>query len=107
MGTNDYSVSYMADAPNGQTKIECHAPITFYPDPRFHPTQKPIELYKWLLSRFAKDGDTILDTHLGSGSIAIACHDLGFKLTGIEIDEDYYNKAVECIRRHQQQLTLF
>lgn len=74
---------------------------------KIHPTQKPIELYKWLLSRYAKEGDTILDTHLGSGSIAIAAHDLGFKLTGIEIDEDYYNKAVERIKRYQQQLTLF
>lgn len=92
---------------NGNAKVfEC-APQGKTTDPRFHPTQKPIELYKWVISRFAKEGDTILDTHLGSGSIAIAAHDLGFKLTGIEIDEDYYNKAVERIRRHQQQLTLF
>lgn len=74
---------------------------------RIHATQKPTELYRWLLSNYANEGDTILDTHLGSGSIAIAAHDLGFKLTGIEIDEEYYNKAVSRIKRHQQQLRLF
>lgn len=74
---------------------------------RIHPTQKPVELYKWLLAHYAKPGDCILDTHLGSGSIAIACHDGGFELTGIEIDKYYFDKAVERIKTHQQQLSLF
>jgi site-specific DNA-methyltransferase (adenine-specific) len=70
---------------------------------KLHPTQKPVALYKWLLSNYAKEGDTILDTHLGSGSIAIACHDLGFDLTGYELDEDYFNSASERLRIHQSQ----
>lgn len=67
---------------------------------RIHPTQKPISLYKWLLDRYAKPGDKILDTHLGSGSIAIACHDYGFELTACELDEDYYKASVERVKRH-------
>jgi len=63
-------------------------------DGRIHPTQKPIQLYQWLLKNYAKKGDSILDTHLGSGSIAIACHDMHFDLTGYELDEYYYNGAV-------------
>lgn len=73
---------------------------------KFHPTQKPVELYKWLLYNYAKEGDKILDTHLGSGSIAIACHDYGYNLTGIELDTHYFDKAVERIRRHQRQLII-
>lgn len=57
---------------------------------RFHPTQKPVALYRWLLHNYAKPGDKILDTHLGSGSIAIACHEKGFDLTGSELDPDYF-----------------
>ena len=57
---------------------------------RFHPTQKPVALYRWLLHNYAKPGDKILDTHLGSGSIAIACHEKGFHLTGSELDPDYF-----------------
>jgi site-specific DNA-methyltransferase (adenine-specific) len=70
---------------------------------RIHPTQKPVALYKWLLARYAKTGWKILDTHLGSGSIAIACHDLGFDLTACEIDKDYYSAAMERIREYQRQ----
>jgi len=71
-----------------------------------HPTQKPVQLYKWLLHTYAKGGDKILDTHLGSGSIAIACHDYGYDLTATEIDEDYYNAAVKRYNKHKSQLTL-
>ena len=71
-----------------------------------HPTQKPIALYKWLLHNYAKPGQTILDTHLGSGSIAIACHDYGYDLTGYEIDKDYFNSASKRLKQHQSQLTL-
>ena len=74
---------------------------------RFHPTQKPIRLYEWLLMNYAKKKDKILDTHLGSGSIAIACHNLGYDLTGYEIDTDYYNSALKRYKEHIKQLTLF
>jgi len=74
---------------------------------RIHPTQKPIELYKWLLDKYAKQGDKILDTHLGSGSIAIACHDYDFEFTACELDKDYYDKAIERIKNHVSQQKLF
>jgi site-specific DNA-methyltransferase (adenine-specific) len=74
---------------------------------KFHPTQKPVALYKWLLDKYAKQGDKILDTHLGSGSIAIACHDYGFDLICCELDLEYYNKAVERIKNHVAQQKLF
>ena len=73
---------------------------------RIHPTEKPIELYKWLLSNYAKQGYKILDTHGGSFSHAIACHDLGFSLTIIEKDEDYFNDAVKRLKWHQRQQIL-
>ena len=72
-----------------------------------HPTQKPIKLYKWLLDKYAKQGDKILDTHLGSGSIAIACHDYGFDLTACELDKEYFDKAMERINNHVAQQKLF
>ena len=73
---------------------------------RTHPTQKPVALYEWLLMNYAKEGDTILDTHLGSGSIAIACHNLGYDLTGYEIDKDYFNSAIKRIEQHKSQLRI-
>ena len=74
---------------------------------RIHPTQKPVKLYEWLLDNYANEGDKILDTHLGSGSIALACHNRGYDLTGFEIDSEYYEKACERLRVHQSQLTMF
>ena len=74
---------------------------------KIHPTQKPIQLYKWLLSRYAKPGDRILDTHGGSGSIVIACHDLGFPIIWVEKDADYYREAVARYKTHALQETLF
>lgn len=74
---------------------------------RIHPTQKPVKLYKWLLKNYAKEGDTILDTHFGSLSIGIACHDMKFDLTAIELDADYYEQAKQRLIYHQRQLTLF
>ena len=74
---------------------------------RIHPTQKPVKLYEWLLMNYAKEGDKILDTHLGSGSIAIACHNLKFDLTACELDKDYYEAAIKRLKIHQQQLTMF
>ena len=75
--------------------------------PLIHPTQKPVALYKWLLNKYAKQGDKILDTHLGSGSIAIACHDYGFDLTACELDKEYFDKAMERINNHKAQTKLF
>ena len=72
-----------------------------------HPTQKPIKLYKWILDKYAKEGDKILDTHLGSGSIAIACHDYGFDLTACELDKEYFDKAMQRINDHKSQTKLF
>ena len=74
---------------------------------RIHPTQKPVDLYKWMLENYAKEGDKILDTHLGSGSIAIACHDYKFDLTACELDKEYFNKAMERITNHTNQIKLF
>jgi len=76
-------------------------------DGRIHPTQKPVALYKWLLSRYAKPVDRILDTHGGSGSICLACHDLGYDLTWMELDADYYKAACERYQNHAAQATLF
>ena len=73
---------------------------------RIHQTQKPVALYKWLLSKYAKQGDKILDTHLGSGSIAIACHDLEYDLTACELDTEYYDAAMKRIKNHKKQLKL-
>lgn len=73
----------------------------------WHPTSKPVKLYKWLLTNYAKPGDKILDTHLGSGSIALACHTLKFDLTGFEIDEDYYKAACKRLKDFQMQGELF
>jgi site-specific DNA-methyltransferase (adenine-specific) len=74
---------------------------------KFHPTQKPPQLYKWLIDKYAKENDKILDTHLGSGSIAIACHDYGFELTACELDKEYFDKAIERIKNHTNQTKLF
>jgi len=74
---------------------------------RIHPTQKPVALYKWLLDKYAKQGDKILDTHLGSGSIAIACHDYKFDLTACELDKEYFDKAIQRIANHTAQQKLF
>lgn len=74
---------------------------------RIHPTQKPILLYKQLLAKYAKNGDKIIDTHFGSGSIAIACYDMGFDLTAYEIDKEYFDAACKRLDNHKKQLTLW
>ena len=74
---------------------------------RIHPTQKPVKLYEWILMNYAKEGDKILDTHLGSGSIALACHNLKFDLTACELDKDYFDASLKRLKTHQQQLTMF
>jgi site-specific DNA-methyltransferase (adenine-specific) len=72
-----------------------------------HPTEKPIRLYQWLLMNYAKENDKILDTHLGSGSLAIACHNLGFELTACELDTEYYEASIKRIKEHISQQRLF
>lgn len=74
---------------------------------KIHPTQKPVELYKWLLDKYGNGGGKILDTHLGSGSIAIACHDYGFDLTACELDKEYFDSAMKRINNHISQTKLF
>ena len=74
---------------------------------RMHPTQKPVTLYEFILMNFAEKGNKILDTHLGSGSIAIACHNLGYDLTACELDKDYFEAAMKRLKQHQAQQTLF
>ena len=72
-----------------------------------HPTQKPVCLYEWLLTNYAKEGDKILDTHLGSGSIAIACHNMKYDLVACELDNEYYNSALKRLKQHTDQQRLF
>lgn len=74
---------------------------------RIHPTQKPVKLYEWILMNYAKEGYKILDTHLGSGSIAIACHNLKYDLTACELDEKYYKEALVRLKQHTNQTRLF
>lgn len=74
---------------------------------RIHPTQKPVKLYEWLLKNYAKEGDRILDTHLGSGSIAIACHNYEFDLVGCELDKEYYDAMMTRYNDHIAQQNLF
>jgi site-specific DNA-methyltransferase (adenine-specific) len=70
---------------------------------RIHPTQKSIKLYEWILMNYAKEGDKILDTHRGSASLDIACHNLGFDLVTCELDTDYFNDGNKRLKQHQQQ----
>ena len=74
---------------------------------RFHPTQKPVALYEWIYSRYAKEGDKILDTHMGSGSSRIAAYNMGFDYVGCEINKDYCEKEEERFKEHSAQLNLF
>jgi site-specific DNA-methyltransferase (adenine-specific) len=100
----DFAECEFAWVKSGGTRIYKKSPNQ--PE-RIHPTQKPIKLYKWLLDKYAKQGDKILDTHLGSGSIAIACHDYGFDLTACELDKEYFDKAMIRINNHINQQKLF
>ena len=74
-------------------------------DGRFHPTQKPVALYKWILDNYAKPGDKILDTHVGSASSLIACHQMGFDFIGFELDEVYYKESKERLETAQSQIS--
>lgn len=74
---------------------------------RFHPTQKPVELYAWILNNYAQNGYKILDTHLGSGSSRIAAYDLGFEFVGFEIDKEYFDMQEERFKNHTAQINIF
>ena len=100
----DFAEAELAWVRKGGTRIYKKSPNQLN---RIHPTQKHISLYEWLLMKYAKEGDKILDTHLGSGSIAIACHNLGYELTACELDKDYYEAAIKRIEQHKQQIRLF
>jgi site-specific DNA-methyltransferase (adenine-specific) len=92
------------DSPSRQVTINR---VELLKDGTIHPTQKPIRLYEWLLTNYAKQGDRILDTHLGSGSSAIACNNLGFEIVGCELDADYFAAACKRIRMATAQERLF
>ena len=115
----NFIIYYKANIPEGFSMAQCEYAWTnidgnasifkHFPKQdsnRFHPTQKPVALYKFLLSKYAKQKDKILDTHFGSGSIAVACNELGFNLTASEIDEDYFNAACkrieEAVKHHEK-----
>jgi len=106
-GTSDFSDGELAFTSFNRALRSYKHHLSMDRSQRFHPTQKPIKLYEWLLMNYAKEGDKILDTHLGSGSIAIACHNLGYELTGCELDKDYYEAAMKRIEQHKQQQRLF
>ena len=89
------------------SKIVKMAPQGTKIDPRIHPTQKPVALYKWLLKNYAKPNDKIFDSHVGSGSIRIACHDMGFDFEGCEIDKDYWEAQEARYKQHISQCDLF
>ena len=74
---------------------------------KIHATQKPVKLYEWILMNYAKEGDKILDTHRGSASLDIACHNLGFDLVTCELDTDYFNDGNKRLKQHQNQLKMF
>ena len=74
---------------------------------RIHPTQKPVNLYIWLLQNYASDGDKILDTHVGSASSLIACEEMGFNYVGCELDEDIFNSAKQRLENYKSQIKLF
>ena len=89
---------------SGGTRIRAINPVQ---RDRIHPTQKPVKLYTWLLTNYAKEGDLILDTHVGSASSLIACHQLGFDVVGCELDKEYYQMAQQRIKEETAQLSLF
>ncbi len=92
---------------NKALRIFTYSRASFLKERGLHPTQKPVALYKWLLNNYANKGDKILDTHVGSASSLIACYDLGFDYIGFELDEEYYNNAVDRLNKHKSQMNLF
>ena len=105
--SEDFSLAMLEMA---WTSFDKLAKIFRYSNPKgdkIHPTQKPVKLYEWILTNYAKQGDKILDTHVGSASSLIACHNLGFDYVGFELDTDYYNMANDRLERVKSQTTIF
>lgn len=100
-------IAYISEGLGTISKVFEYAPQGTADDPRIHPTQKPVALYEWLLTHYAKQGDRILDTHLGSGSSRIAAYNLGFDFVGCEIDKDYFDAQEERFAAHTSQISLF
>ena len=100
-------LAYISEGLGTISKIVEMQPQGNKSDPRIHPTQKPVALYEWLLSRYAKDGDVILDTHVGSASSLIACHRTNHKFVGFELDERYYKLSKERLEKEQAQMNIF
>ena len=100
-------IAYISEGLGTTSKIFEYPPQGTKGDPRIHPTQKPIALYEWLLKNYAKQGDKILDTHLGSGSSRIAAYNLGFDFVGCEIDKDYFDAQEKRFAAHTAQTSLF
>jgi len=92
---------------NVPTRVVVINRVELLKDGTIHPTQKPVALYKWLLKNYAKPGDKILDTHVGSASSLIACEDLGFPYIGFEIDKDYYEAAQKRLADFKAQVSMF
>ena len=107
MGDNNFSTGEFAFQSIQKRSNSFSCPSMRVKGTRIHPTQKPVKLYEWLLMNYAKENDKILDTHLGSGSIAIACNNLKFDLTACELDKDYYEASLKRLQNHQLQLTMF
>jgi site-specific DNA-methyltransferase (adenine-specific) len=107
MGDNKFSAGEFAFQSIQIRSASFSYPSMRVKNTRIHPTQKPIKLYEWLLINYAKEGDKILDTHLGSGSIAIACHNLNFNLTACELDKEYFDSAMKRINNHKSQIRMF
>jgi len=101
-----YEHQWSGNVQNGQMNIKMEESITKGLENRIHPTQKPIALYKWLIKKYAKPGDLILDTHVGSASSLIAFEDMGFDYVGFEIDKDYYDAACKRLEQFRSQLKL-
>ena len=100
-------IAYLSESLGTISKVFEYAPQGTTEDPRIHPAQKPIALYEWLLNNYAKKGDKILDTHVGSASSLIACYNLGFDYVGFELDKDYYEQANKRLENHKNQMNMF
>lgn len=100
-------IAYLSEGLGTVSKVFDYAPQGTKEDPRIHPTQKPVALYSWIFQNYAKPGDIILDTHLGSGSSRIAAYDAGLDFIGYEIDREYFEKQEERFAAYTAQLSMF
>lgn len=105
LAMSDGELAYSSfDKPTRQVNINR---VELLKDGTIHPTQKPVKLYEWILTNYAKKDDKILDTHLGSMSSVIACLNLGFEITGSELDKDYFQAGIKRVKQSQQQIRMF